>query len=437
MSADYFNSFDFYVRRKREKKDFKSFKKEFEDAVKVKCDENKNENKKEESDEKKEFEDILSDPVTYELQVNKSRIKCSKRVIASSHLLLDMIDLTDPKDYSPIRIPSFITKQIILDLVEMVEKGDMECAHLVLVSLSYLLDFLIAVDFLCCDKLKASVEEKIREKIDETNWREVLAYTKDIIGLENTTRAALEPIIKSVDKYYLEASLDLDHEHEDPWSGDYCGLSVPVFKLVLRSKLPLIHEKTKIHMLRNWVAVNSFLSHQAAVFEMLRCLDLKELIGSMKEVTAMVNSWPLTEEQFSTFSSMVSRARREQEEESDKRKRMRLSSRFGDPEEWTERQRDFFQRHPQLLERHREMAIMFQIDQDHNEGPGGAAGPSNVLRMFAVGGGQVEAADQAQHMMPPGLEASDDSDAELEYYEMLNDQDHLDVPGGPNLWLDL
>ena len=228
-----------------------------------------------------------------------------------------------------------------------------------------------------------------------------------------------------MDKYYLEASLDLDQEHEDPWRGDYCGLSVPVFKLVLRSKLPLIHEKTKIHMLRNWVAANSFLSHQAAVFEMLRCLDLKELIGSMKEVTAMVsenphvkdnhklgdiqvNSWPLTEEQFSTFSSMVSRARREQEEESDKRKRMRLSSRFGDPEEWTERQRDFFQRHPQLLERHREMAIMFQIDQDHLEGPGGAAGPSGVLRMFAVGGGQVEAGAQAQPMMPPGLEASDD-----------------------------
>ena len=66
----------------------------------------------------------------------------------------------------------------------------------VLVSLSYLLDFLIAVDFLCCDKLKASVHEKIKEKIDETNWREVLAYTKDIIGLDKTTRAALEPIIK-------------------------------------------------------------------------------------------------------------------------------------------------------------------------------------------------------------------------------------------------
>ena len=149
-----------------------------------------------------------------------------------------------------------------------------------------------------------------------------------------------------------------------------------------------------------------------------------------------VNSWPLTEEQFSTFSSMVSKARRDQEEESDKRKRIWLSSRFGDPEGWTECQKDFFQRHPQLFERHQEMAIMFQIDRDHHEGAGGAAGPSNVLRMFAVGAGQVEAA-QPQLMMPPGLEASDDSDAEVEYFEMLNDQDHLDVPGGPNLWLDL
>ena len=57
----------------------------------------------------------------------------------------------------------------------------------VLVSLSYLLDFLIAVDFLGCDKLKSSVEN---------NWREVLSYTKDIMVLENTTKAALEHIMK-------------------------------------------------------------------------------------------------------------------------------------------------------------------------------------------------------------------------------------------------
>ena len=37
---------------------------------------------------------------------------------------------------------------------------------------------------------------RIKERIDETNWREVLTLTKDIIGLDNTTGAALEPIFK-------------------------------------------------------------------------------------------------------------------------------------------------------------------------------------------------------------------------------------------------
>ena len=97
---------------------------------------------------------------------------------------------------------------------------------------------------------------------------------------------------RSVDSYYqVRNKLDLDKEHEDPWSSDYCGLSASVFKLVFKSEL--INEKTKVHMLRNWVAGNSFLKNQDAVFEMLKCLDLKKFLSfpihqSIHEVTAMV-----------------------------------------------------------------------------------------------------------------------------------------------------
>ena len=50
---------------------------------------------------------------------------------------------------------------------------------------------------------------------------------------------------RSVDYYYqIENKFDLDKEHEDPWSSDYCGLSVPVFKLVLRYNLVLVHLST-------------------------------------------------------------------------------------------------------------------------------------------------------------------------------------------------
>ena len=59
-----------------------------------------------------------------------------------------------------------------------------------------MLDFLVALDFLCCDKLKAGVEERIKERINRTNWREVLTFTKDFMGLDNTTWATLENIFK-------------------------------------------------------------------------------------------------------------------------------------------------------------------------------------------------------------------------------------------------
>ena len=39
----------------------------------------------------------------------------------------------------------------------------------VLVCLSYLLDFLKAVDFLGCEAIKSSLDEKIKEKINENN----------------------------------------------------------------------------------------------------------------------------------------------------------------------------------------------------------------------------------------------------------------------------
>ena len=135
----------------------------------------------------------------------------------------------------------------------------------------------------------------------------------------------------------------------------------------------------------------------------------------------MEHVWPTTEEQVSTFSSMLDEARREQEEETDKRKRMRLCSRFGNPDEWTDRQRDFFQRHPQLLERHRELTISFRVHHDPGPGPADQGLPDHVAHQLM--------------MMPPEL-SDEDSDAE-EFFEILNDQEQLDMAGGAHLWLDM
>ena len=62
-----------------------------------------------------------------------------------------------------------------------------------------MLDFLVAVDFHCCDKFKAGVE-RIKERIDHTNCMEVLTYTKDFMGLDNITSAALAVSIARQEK---------------------------------------------------------------------------------------------------------------------------------------------------------------------------------------------------------------------------------------------
>ena len=84
----------------------------------------------------------------------------------------------------------------------MVDKDDHDCAHLVLVSLSYLLDFLKAADFLGCERIKGSLEERIKEKITDTTWREVFTASKDIMGLQTMTNIALAHLMKNITTFY-------------------------------------------------------------------------------------------------------------------------------------------------------------------------------------------------------------------------------------------
>ena len=124
----------------------------------------------------------------FTLLVQGKTFHCSSRVIRSSQLFLDLVDFSDLEDNTPITLPRFIHRQIIQDYVEMVESGDWECSNLVLVSQSYLLDFLRAMDFLKCEKLKETVENKIKEKISDANWREIYDYSKNILGMVKTVR---------------------------------------------------------------------------------------------------------------------------------------------------------------------------------------------------------------------------------------------------------
>ena len=171
-----------------------------------------------------------------------------------------MVASTDDTD-NPIPVPNFISRQIVLDLVEIIERGDTsQCAHLVLVSLSYLLDFLIAVDFLGFTEVKDTVEGRVKMHINDTTWKEIFHYTKDIIGLFNTTCHTIEYVCKRLQEGDTSsktgekattpaeqggstnllsnqiAIMEQKPEARDPYQENYLDFPAVFFKVMLRSK---------------------------------------------------------------------------------------------------------------------------------------------------------------------------------------------------------
>ena len=199
----------------------------------------------------------------------------------------------------------------MLDLVEMVEKGDWECADLILVSLSYLLDFLIAVDFLGCDKLKAVIEKKVKDKLSDSNWRDVLHYTENILGLDTTVKHTLEYICKRLKEMGGEMiSLSLKG---DLYQQEYEQFTPVLIKMMMKSEN--LGSSVKFCILRNWICKNSDKSEDT--FGMLTLIKYKDLEDAkIDEIVSIVRKWDMSEEQWEGFNRVIETAKNERDLES-------------------------------------------------------------------------------------------------------------------------
>jgi len=264
----------------------------------------------------------------FTLLVQDKPIQCSQRVIASSTLFMDMVELVEDAT-SPIPIPAFISRQIMLDLVEMVEKGDWECAHLILVSLSYLLDFLIAVDFLGCDKLKCVIEEKVKGKLSDSNWIDVLNYTKNILGLDKTVKDTIGYLCKRLRE--ITGAKDSLYLQSDPYQNEYEQFSPDLMKIFMKSDG--LGSCFKFCILRKWNYKNS--DEQDSTFNMLVEIQFKDLDDiKMGEIENEVKKWDISDENFECFKNVIKAAKKDRDmeslmrEEFDKAKKLQRHEHF-------------------------------------------------------------------------------------------------------------
>ena len=95
----------------------------------------------------------------YTLIVRGRNMFCSKKFIQSSDVLLFMFMTLKPGDSIP-SLPKFISRQIMLDLVEIVDKKITDIdSFFGQVSFIYLLNTVQAVDFLDCFDIQPKLEK--------------------------------------------------------------------------------------------------------------------------------------------------------------------------------------------------------------------------------------------------------------------------------------
>eukprot|EP00092_Neocalanus_flemingeri_P081051 GFUD01101174.1.p1 GENE.GFUD01101174.1~~GFUD01101174.1.p1 ORF type:complete len:222 (+),score=60.83 GFUD01101174.1:2-667(+) len=200
------------------------------------------------------------------------------------------------------------------------EKDDWECAHLILVSLEYLLDFLIAVDFLGCERLKSVLEVIVKNKITESNWKKVFHYTKNIPGLVNTTKNSMSPIctrLAELAKGKDSLSLECDSCQQE-----YTKYSTSTLKLMLKNDC--LGVWLKFDVLRNWFSENS--EAKGEILSMLKIIQFKELKDSkVEEIRSEVKTWNIGEDHENTWNELIETAKKERELE---RKRVELKEKI-------------------------------------------------------------------------------------------------------------
>jgi len=282
------------------------------------------------------------------LIVHGRKIKCSQMVVELSSVFKCMVASTDDTE-NPIPVPNFISRQIVLDLVEIIERGDTgQCAHLVLVSLSYLLDFLIAVDFLGFTEVKDTVEERVKMHINDATWKEIFHYTKDIIGLFNTTCHTIEYVCKRLqegdtlkttagDKPTGGAAaeqgsnnllsnqiaiMEQKPEARDPYEESYLDFPAVFFKVMLRSKHLL--PSFKLHLLKQWVGRHP--ERKEDIFLLISTLPFKDFRLGEVSGLARRERWGLGFDAMEEVEEMEKKAAEEKENEMKERKEQEKAS---------------------------------------------------------------------------------------------------------------
>ena len=141
------------------------------------------------------------------------------------------------------------------------------------------------MDFLGCEQLKAVIEQKVKDKLSDSNWKDVLNYTKNLLSLDMVKQTMVFICSRLVEIAGEKDSLSIE---SDPFQEEYCQFTPDLVKMMMM-KRECFGGFFKFCILRKWVG------DEEQRFEMLLFIQFKDLDDSKVEWghSTLWLAWPV------------------------------------------------------------------------------------------------------------------------------------------------
>lgn len=212
---------------------------------------------------------IMGDSVKPNILINFDTLvkKCSYLLIQESNLLNDLITFTEGNN-DPIPLPSFITEQLINDIISILENNDLQ--PLEATDIEYSIQMLRVSDFLDINKVTKSILPSIIDRLDHRNCFKIFSITNKSPYFQEITNSCILLMMSQLNQYYC--NIVTAENHQDPFVDEYVDMKIyEIMLMIFYPNQP--STLTKIMIMKNWWNKNKHIKFRHEVLNILQFIN--------------------------------------------------------------------------------------------------------------------------------------------------------------------
>ena len=150
----------------------------------------------------------------------------------------------------------------------------------------------------------------MKYKLSDSNWKDVLEFTKNILGLDNTVKQTMDFICTRLVE--IAGEKDSLSIVSDPFQEEYEQFTPDLVKIIMKSEC--LGGSLKFCILKKWKWVRQNLEDENLMFQMLLTIQFKDLDDSrMDEIVRVVKDWDISDDNWEVFKEVIANSKKERE----------------------------------------------------------------------------------------------------------------------------